>query len=73
MSDAAEYQIAKLGCRPGDVVVLKFNRWLSPEHVAACQRQIKPLLPDGVKAMILGADVDVSVLTGDEIACRATA
>lgn len=70
MIDVPEFSIATLDVRPGDVVVLKFSRHLSSDDAANVQRQIKPILPNGVKAMILDAQVELSVLTYEEIENR---
>lgn len=66
MTDAikiiGEAEIAKLRLRSGDRLVVKFDCQLTPDIADRVREQLDPLLPDGVKAIVLGPDVEMSVL-----------
>lgn len=69
MTDAikiiGEVEIAKLQLRSGDRLVMKFDRQLTADLADRFRMQLESLLPDGVKAIILGPDIEISVLEAE--------
>jgi hypothetical protein len=64
-----EYQIARLQLRPGDVLVLKIAQYLPMEAMKRIKDDLDRLVP-GIPAMVLDPNVDLSVLTREEIEQR---
>lgn len=63
-----EFSIAKLEVKPGDTVLFKvknLDRALAnvPHRVAAFEEHIRTFMPEGVKAMLIDHDMDVSILS----------
>lgn len=48
--------------QPGDVLVFKCQQVVSAESRAAFLRQVESVLPDGVKAVLLDAGVDMEAV-----------
>lgn len=69
MTDAikiiGEVEIAKLQLRSGDRLVLKFDRILTADVAMRVREHLEPLLPDGVKAILLDPHVEMSILDTD--------
>lgn len=58
-----EFSIAKLDLKPGDTLVVRFNdRLASNDMVRAARSALSPSVPDGVKILVIGRDVDLSVM-----------
>jgi hypothetical protein len=71
MNDSPEYAISKLSPKAGDVIVVKFHRHITLNAHERANAMIKEFLPEGVKGLLVDHDVDVSLLTAEEIAQRA--
>lgn len=69
--DDAQLQIGKLSLKPGDVLVAKFTPSPSQEVARRAAEYIRPLLPEGVKLMVVGPEVDLSVITAEPAPRRA--
>lgn len=71
MSDI-EFSVAKLNCRSGDTVLFRvkdLNQYLAtaPQRVAAFEQHLQRYMPEGVKALIIDAEMEVSVVTCDKV------
>jgi hypothetical protein len=63
----AEFDIAKLKLVPGDVLVVRSARVLSPEQVQRVRDNIRKATPEGVNVLIIDNTFELSVLTRGEI------
>jgi hypothetical protein len=66
-----EFQIAKLQLRAGDVLIVKVANLLSVEAAQRLHSHIDSVVPAGVKVLVVGSDIDLSMLTAEEIQARA--
>lgn len=71
MSNGADdLQIARLGLKAGDVLVVKYLGTLSPSMGAAIKEAVEPQIPEGVKVLAIDQHIELSVLTREEIEGR---
>ncbi len=70
MNHDLEYRIARLQLKQGDILVFKFNRTLEAGENSIIRDSLMHLIPDGVRILVIDDQVDLSVLTADEIATR---
>lgn len=70
MSNDLELRIAKLEINSGDVLVVKFDTFLSWHEHQHIKRTLQDIPPKGAKCLILEKGMDLSVLTFDEIHSR---
>jgi len=64
MSETIELgSIARLDMKPGETLVVRFDRRLSQSEAADAKHHIQPHLPDGVKLLVVGEGVDLQVVT----------
>lgn len=68
-----EFQIAKLGLRAGDVLVVKVDRVVSDEMAARIKAMAADALPPDVKTLVIDRQIDLAVLTAEEIHKRVAA
>ncbi len=66
-----ELEIGKLSLAPGDVLVIRTDRVISREAAERLKESAAPLLPPGVKCLVIEAGMELSVLTRAEIEARA--
>jgi len=71
--DKLDFRIGKLSLAPGDALVVKVDHPLSEKMAAAIRSHLDPHLPEGVKALILGREIDLAVLTKADIDARTEA
>ena len=67
---AISVEIAKLAVKTGDVLVLKCDSHISIEHADRLRAAFEPVLPEGVKMMVLDGSMNLAVLTREEIDAR---
>lgn len=60
-------EIAKLRLSPGDVLVVSADGEITVETARHIKQGLEPLLPDGVKAIVLPDGLKLSVLTQAKI------
>lgn len=70
---AISVEIAKLQLAPGDVLVVRGKGHIDGELAIRLRETLEAILPPGVKAMLIGDDVDLTVLTRVEIETRVAA
>lgn len=70
VTDDLQFKIARLELRPGDILVVRAPMRLPSETVARLRDMVRQAAPN-VRAMVLDAGLDLSVLTAAEIAERA--
>ena len=70
MADDLEYRIAKLDLGPDDVLVVKYHGEITIGSVRSINDTAQACAP-GVRVLFIGDDLDLSVLTRDEINARA--
>lgn len=70
MADDLELRIAKLTFAPGDVLVAKWNGIIQHEVADQMRAGLKPLLPEGVRLLVIDDRVDLYVLTSADIEAR---
>jgi hypothetical protein len=63
MSETPEFTIAKLDVHPGDTVIFRFKGSLTIDLVQQIEAYLEPRLPNGVKALILDPDTEISVMS----------
>jgi hypothetical protein len=61
-----ELHIAKLELKPGDILVLRLDHKLSDETCNWLRDNMRRVLPEGVKAMVLDKDADLSVVRAED-------
>ena len=66
-----EFRIAKLQLAPGDVLVVKSNKRVTPEAIENAKRLMVHVLPPEVRWMFIDPEIELSVLTRAEIEARA--
>lgn len=54
--------VSRLDIKPGETLVVRMHRVLSEEHMSAVRERVLPHLPDGVRLLVVGSDVDLSTL-----------
>jgi hypothetical protein len=69
--EGIEYQVAKLALAPGDALVVKLDMIPTPAQADLVRARLGAVLGEGVPVLVLGRDVDLSVLTRAEIEARA--
>ena len=62
-----EFGIAKLNLAIGDILVMKVNARLMPQQVEAIKQSVKDSVPDGVKVLVIDKNINLTVLSFDEI------
>lgn len=70
MSGDIEYRIAKLVLKAGDVLVAKYDGFVSHEMLKRAMAELRGGAPDGVKIIMVDKQIDISVLTFEEIQSR---
>jgi hypothetical protein len=65
-----EYRIAKLDVGSGDVLVAKFDDLISMETRRKATDDLRRFVPPGSRVLVIGKDIELSVLTAAEIAER---
>lgn len=65
----AEFDIAKLRLQAGDVLVVRMAP-ITHETADAVRESLQPVLPPGIKVLIIDHDTELSVLTQAEIEAR---
>jgi hypothetical protein len=63
VSDPPRYEFAKLDLKPGDILLIKSRRPLDVEAIKKIRAAAEPRLPEGVLALVIGPDIDVSTIT----------
>lgn len=68
-AEIASLAIAKLSLKPGDLVILKCRMDLRAEQYEHMRTFMEAVLPEGVRCVVLGPELELSVLsdTGDLI------
>lgn len=64
------FEIAKLRLQAEDVLVIRTDRPTGLETADRIRKHLGPLLPAGVKVMIINPDIELSVLTKSEFEAR---
>ncbi|KYK50074.1 hypothetical protein A1D31_22445 [Bradyrhizobium liaoningense] len=62
MTETTRFEIAKLELRSGDRLVIKCDQVLSRDQIAYIGEHFGPLVPEGVKIIVLGAGMTLEVL-----------
>lgn len=62
-----EFQIAKLGLAPGDILVVRSLRPVPPESARHMREYISGIAPEGVEVVVIDSSIELSVLSGDEL------
>lgn len=62
-----ELEIEKLDAVDGDVVVFKFNYEVEPSIIAQLSAKLYDALPKGVRCLVAGPSVDVSVIKASDV------
>lgn len=65
-----EYRVGRLNMQSGDVLVIKVNERLCREVGERVRKFFQQYLPPETKLMVIDRDVDLSILTGAELAKR---
>lgn len=60
--DVEKFEIAKMDIKPGDIVVLRFERGLPADAIRSVREQVQGLLPEGVKVMVLADEPRLGIL-----------
>lgn len=63
-------EVRKLDAKPGDVLVLQTHRPVPRSIQIKLRELLEPVVPQGVKVMVLDHDVSLRLLTAREIAER---
>ena len=61
--DISEVKVMHL--QPGDTLVVRSGRALSLEQAEKVHQHLKPLVPEGVKVLVLDANIDLEVLRNE--------
>lgn len=61
--DGLEVAIDVMRARPGDLLVFKTARAMPQDWALHLKEQVSALVPDGVHVMVIGPDIDLSLLT----------
>lgn len=61
--DISEIKVMHL--QPGDTLVVRTGRALSLEQVEKIHQHLKPMVPEGVKVVVLDANIDLEVLRNE--------
>jgi HKD family nuclease len=64
--EAITVQIAKLELKSGDTLVVSIDDFLNNDRAQMIKDHLEPMLPKGVKAMVLGRGMTVTKLTTPE-------
>lgn len=64
-----EFEIAKLRLQAGDVLVVRMAP-ITHETADAVRESLRPILPAGIKVLIIDNNTELSVLTQAEIEAR---
>ena len=67
--DSMEYRIGRLELRPGDMLVIKVTGNVPSEQVMQMAEDIREIVKSPV--LVIDQNIDLSVLTKEEIAARA--
>lgn len=59
-----EFTITKLDAKPGDTLVIRVDHTLTREIADRIRAAVEPNLPELVKVLVIGKDVELSVLNG---------
>jgi hypothetical protein len=62
----AAIEIRKLELGPGDVLVVRAREVLSAAAAEHIKGMVEPLVPDGVKVLVIDRQIDLSMLTRAE-------
>lgn len=60
MEDIPIESIAKLDIQPGETLVVRLHRVLSPEQLHDVRERIRPALPDGARVLVVGSDIELT-------------
>lgn len=61
------FQIDKLQLKSGDRILVKVNERITSEMAAKVRDQMNPLLPTGVRCIVIDKSCDLAVLTAEQI------
>jgi hypothetical protein len=64
------FEIAALRLQPGDVLVVKTDRQVSPDIAERIRKHLKSILPQGVNTLVINPDIELSVLSRSEIEAK---
>lgn len=67
---AVTVEVQKLTLKPGDILALRVDRILSNEQINSIREELKQILPDGVKIVILDATCRLQLLSRPTPAIR---
>lgn len=66
MEDTIPLQsISRLDIQPGETLVVHMHRVLSQQAAHDVRQRILPHLPDGVRLLVLGSDIELATLVCD--------
>ena len=68
-----EYRLARLRLGPGDVLVVKYDGQASADEIRRSMDPVRQILGGLPRILIIGPDVDLSVLTREDIEARVEA
>jgi len=60
--------IQRLELRPGDILVVRFQRYLPAALIGKIKDQLKSVLPPEQKCIILEGGADICVITREQVA-----
>lgn len=63
-------EVQKLTLRPGDILALRVDRFLSAELVAEMQKDLKQILPEGANFVILDPSCHFQVIEPQNAAAQ---
>jgi hypothetical protein len=63
MSEPPKYEFAKLDLKAGDILLIKSHKPLNVEAIQKIRAAAEARLPEGVTALVIGPDIDVSTIT----------
>lgn len=61
------FEIAKLELKADDVLVVRVDRPISMDVAERIRKHISPLLPQGVKTLVINPEIELSVLSRSDI------
>lgn len=63
-------EIGNLRLQAGDILVIKTDRVTTPEADKRIRNNLGPILPQGVKVLVINPGVELSVITKAEIEAK---